>query len=165
MTESHYDALMQSAQCAATTTLLDIEPLIFNNAIKCPDTDLWLAAMSIELNMFKEISLYQEVETPHNHKVIDSKWVFKIKCGPNSKMDKYKACLVMKGYTQVEGLDYTNMFAPITKLITFQSLLALVAQHNLEAYQVDVKAAFLNGKLEEIYLCPPLGFHNNPKVV
>ena len=122
--------------------------------------------MSIELNMFKEIGLYQEVETPHNHKVINLKWVFKIKHGPNGEINKYKAHLITKGYTQVEGLDYTNMFAPVMKFTTIWSLLALAAQHDLEVHQVDIKVAFLNGELEEeIYLHPPPGFHDDPKVV
>ena len=101
-----------------------------------------------------------------DRKIIDSKWVFKIKHGPNGEIDKYKACLVTKGYTQIEGLDYMDTFTPITKFTTIQSLLALAAQHNLEVHQVDVKAAFLNGELEEeIYLCPPPGFRDNSKVV
>ena len=66
--------------------------------------------MSIKLNTFKEIGLYKEVESPSDHKIIDSKWVFKIKCRPNGEIDKYKARLVTKGYTQIEGLDYTNTF-------------------------------------------------------
>ena len=166
VTESHHDVLMQSAQCAATTTPLDIEPLTYNDAIECPDTNLWLAAMSTKLNTFKEIGLYKEVELPSDCKIINSKWVFKIKCGPNSEINKYKARLVTKGYTQIEGLNYTDTFVPITKFTTIHSLLTLVAQHDLEVHQVDVKAAFLNGELEEeIYLCPPPGFHNNPKVI
>ena len=166
VTESRCDILMQSAQCAATATLLDNEPLTYNNAVECPNADLWLATMAIELNMFKEISLYQEVKAPPDRKIIDSKWVFKIKRGPNGEIDKYKACLVAKGYTQIEGLDYTDTFGPITKFTTIHSLLVLAAQHDLEVHQIDVKAAFLNGKLEEeIYLRPPPGFHDDPKVV
>ena len=160
VTESCCDTLMQSAECTATATLLDIEPLTYNNA------DLWLATMGIKLNTFKEIGLYQEVETLPNCKIIDSKWVFKIKRRPNGEIDKYKAHLVVKGYTQIEGLDYMDTFTPVTKFTTIRSLLALAAQHDLEVHQIDIKATFLNRKLEEgIYLCPPPGFCDDPKVV
>ena len=72
----------------------------------------------------------------------------------------------MKGYTQVEGLDYTDTFAPVTKFTTIRSLLALAAQHDLKVHQIDVKAAFLNGELEEeIYLRPPPSFRDNPNIV
>ena len=121
--------------------------------------------MEVELNTFKEIGLYQEVGMPCDRKIIDSKWVFKIKCGPYSEIDKYKARLIAKGYTQIEGLDYTNMFTPVTKFTTIHSLLALTAQHDLEVHQVDVKAAFLNGELEEIYLCPLPGFRDDLSVI
>ena len=166
VTESHRDVLTQSVQCTATETPLDIEPLTYNDTIERPDADLWLAAMSAELNTFKEIGLYKEVESLSNCKIINSKWVFKIKCRPNGEIDKYKACLVVKGYTQIEGLNYTDMFTPVTKFTTICSLLVLVAHHNLEGHQVDVKAAFLNSELEEeIYLHPLPGFCDNPKVV
>jgi len=164
--ESHCDTLTQSARHAATAMPLDSEPLTYSDAVSHPDANLWLGAMGVELNTFKEIGLYQEVKMPPNRKIIDSKWVFKIKLGPNGEIDKYKARLVAKGYMQIEGLNYTDTFAPVTKFTTIRSLLALAAQHNLEVHQVDVKAAFLNGELEEeIYLRPPPGFHDNSKVV
>ena len=87
-----------------------------------------------------------KVEAPPDHKIINSKCVFKIKCRPNSEIDKYKAHLVTKGYMQVEGLNYTDTFAPVTKFTTICSLLTLSAQHDLEVHQIDVKAAFLNGE-------------------
>ena len=88
--------------------------------------------MGIELNIFKEIGLYQEVKIPLDCKIIDSKWVFKIKHGPNGEINKYKAHLVTKGYMQIEGLNYTDTFAPITKFTTTWSLLALAAQHDIK---------------------------------
>jgi len=120
--ESHRDMLMQSACRAATAMPLDSEPLTYSDTISHPDTNLWLGAMEIELNTFKEIGLYQEVEMLHDHKIIDLKWVFKIKHGPNSEIDKYKARLVAKGYMQIEGLNYTDTFAPITKFTTISVL-------------------------------------------
>ena len=117
------DGVTQSVQCTATATLLDIKPLTYNDAIKRPNTDLWQATMSIELNMFKEISLYQEVKMPRDHKIINSKWVFKIKHGPNGEINKYKAQLVAKGYMQIEGLNYMDAFVPVTKFTTICSCL------------------------------------------
>jgi len=64
--ESHCDTLTQSAHRAATAMPLDSEPLTYSDAVGCPDTHLWLGAMGVELNTFKEIGLYQEVETPPN---------------------------------------------------------------------------------------------------
>ena len=164
--ESCCDTSSQHARHAATTTPLDSESLTYSDTVKHPDANLWQAAMASELKTFEEIGLYQEVEAPPDRKIIDSKWVFKIKRSPNGEIDKYKACLVAKGYMQVEGLDYTDMFAPVTKFMTIRSLLALAAQHDFEVHQIDVKAAFLNGELEEeIYLCPPPGFCDNPNII
>ena len=66
----------------------------------------------------------------------------------------------------MEGLDYMDIFAAVTKFTTICSLLALAAQHNPKVHQINVKTAFLNGELEEeIYLHPPPGFHDNPNIV
>ena len=140
--ESHRDTSSQHTCHVATAIPLDSEPLTYSNTVEHPDADLWQAAMTCELKTFEEIGLYQEVEAPPDCKIIDSKWVFKIKCSPNGEIDKYKARLIVKGYMQVEGLDYTDTFAPVTKFTTIRLLLALVAQHDLEVHQIDVKSSF-----------------------
>jgi len=95
---------------------------------------------------------------PSNCKPITSKWIFKIKIESHETLDKYKACLVARGFTQVQGLDYMETFSLVVKLNFVKVLLALATQYNFEIHQLDVKTAFLNGYLEEdIYMTPPKG--------
>ena len=119
----------------------------------------WLTACTEELQTFRWMEVYEEVDQPHDHKIISSKWVFRIKRGPDGKIQKYKAHLVTKGFTQVEGIDYDETFAPVMKFSSLRTVLALTAKHNLKVHQMDVKATYFNGILEEeIYLEPPTGF-------
>jgi hypothetical protein len=113
-----------------------------------------------ELQVFEKIGLYEVVERPHNRKVVDLKWVYKVKCGPHSKIERYKARLVAKGFTQVHGINYPDMFAPVTKFSKIQVLLALAAKYDLDIHlENGLRISFLNGKLEEeIYLQMPPGF-------
>ncbi|KAG8495920.1 hypothetical protein CXB51_007502 [Gossypium anomalum] len=93
-------------------------------------------------------------------KAIGCKWVYAKKEGfPGKNEIRYKARLVVKGYTQKEGIDYNEVFSPVVKHSSIQILLALVAQYDLELVQLDVKTAFLHGDLEEqIYITQPDGF-------
>lgn len=72
---------------------------------------------------------------------------------------KYKAKLVVKGYVQEQGVDFDEIFAPITRLETVRLLLALFVKNNWEVHHLDVKNAFLNGEInEEVYVTQPEGF-------
>ena len=140
----------------------DDKPRTYNEAMKRSNADLWYKVMQDEQGMFEKIGLYEEVERPRDCKVINSKWVFKIKRGPNGEIEKYKAQLVAKGFTQIHGIDYTDTFAPVTKFTTIRALLTLATKYNLEIHQMDMKSAFLNGELdEEIFLEPPPGFRSS----
>ena len=77
----------------------------------------------------------------------------------DGSIDKYKARLVAKGYKQKEGLDYFDTYSLVTRITSIRMLIAIVALHNLEIHQMDVKTTFLNGDLnEEIYMDQPEEF-------
>jgi hypothetical protein len=85
--------------------------------------------------------------------------VFKIKQGTNGEVERYKARLVARGFTQTYGVDYNETFAPVTKFTSIRCILALAALEDMEIHQMDVKTTFLNGKLEEeIYMEQLQGF-------
>ena len=79
--------------------------------------------------------------------------------GVDGKVERYKAILVAKGYSQMEGIDYHEIFPPVIKLVSIHIVLELVALLDLELEQLDVETTFLHGDLdEEIYMEQPKGF-------
>jgi hypothetical protein len=88
-------------------------------------------------------------ERPIDKPVIGVKWVYKTKLHLDGTVQKHKAHLVAKGYAQKSGVDYNETFAPVARLDTIRTLIALAAQQGLKLFQLDVKSAFLNGVLKE----------------
>ena len=133
-----------------------IEPVSYHQAASDPN---WAAAMRLELQALEDNGTWTYTLLPAGKKPIGCKWVYKIKYQPDGTIERYKARLVAKGYTQVEGLDYRETFAPVAKLITVRSLLAIAAAKGWSLHQLDVQNAFLHGDLsEEIYMSPPPSF-------
>ena len=96
---------------------------------------------------------------PDGHKVIDLKWIFKLKRDSSGKVTKHKARLVAKGYVQEHGIDCEEGFAPVTRMETVRLLLALAAKNSWQVHHLDVKTAFLNGDInEEVYVAQPKGY-------
>ena len=122
-------------------------------------SDKWMKAMNDEMDSMRTNQVWDLVELPSGHKAIRNKWVLKIKRKADRSIERYKARLVAKGYTQKEGVDYEETFSPIVRFASVRLILAIVANLNLELYQMDIKTAFLNGELdEEIYMDQPIGF-------
>lgn len=136
------------------------EPSIYAEAISSMDSDRWMTAMHEEMESLHKNCTWNLVILPKNKKVIRCKWVFKRKTGILAvEEDRYKARLVAKGYSQIPGVDFTNVFSPVVKHSSIRSLLGIVVMHDFELEQLDVKTAFLHGELEEdIYMHQPEGF-------
>lgn len=95
-------------------------------------------------------------ELPLGKKPIGCKWVYKIKYKFDGTLDKYKARLVAKSFSQRQGIDYEETFAPTAKMSTIRLVLAMATQFGWKVHQMDVKSAFLNGDLqEEVYMTQP----------
>jgi hypothetical protein len=121
----------------------------------------WIIAMEEELHNFERNEVWELVPRPKQN-VIDTKWIFRNKQDEFGVNTKNKARLIGKGYTQVEGLDFGETYAPVPRLESIRILLAYATHHDFKLYQMDVKSAFLNGLLqEEVYVEQPPGFEDS----
>ncbi|WVZ16874.1 hypothetical protein V8G54_009856 [Vigna mungo] len=131
------------------------EPNSYFVASKNPE---WVTAMCVELDALQANNTWVLTTLPPNKTAIGCRWVYKIKYNSDGSIDHYKARLVAKGYNQIEGLDYLETFAPVTKLTTVRLLLAIAATKNWTLKQLDVNNAFLHGDLhEDVYMKVPPG--------
>jgi hypothetical protein len=117
--------------------------------------------MDCELTTLKKAGTWEMVPCLPSKNVIGSKWVFRIKRKADSSIEKYKACLVACGFTQVYGVDYFDTFSPVTKLASFRIILTIAVQQDWEIESFNFNGVYLNGELdqeEEIYMQPPPGY-------
>ncbi|GJS64846.1 putative ribonuclease H-like domain-containing protein [Tanacetum coccineum] len=121
----------------------------------------WIEAMQDELLQFKLHQVWTLVDLPYGKRAIGTKWIYRNKKDKRGIMFRNKARLVAQGYTQEEGIDYDDVFAPVARIKAIRLFLAYYSFKYFIVYQMDVKSAFLNGKIEEeVYVCQPLGFED-----
>nr|GEY98184.1 hypothetical protein [Tanacetum cinerariifolium] len=135
-----------------------LEDAYFDTTEALKDAD-WVSAMQEELDQFARLKVWRLVPRPEGKSVIKTKWIFKNKKDESSLVIRNKARLVAVGYSQQEGIDYDETFAPVARIEAIHLFLAYAAHKDFTVYQMDVKTAFLNGILkEEVYVGQPPGF-------
>ena len=149
---------------AAAHNIADEEPKTFKEAVQSSNKREWLAAMDDEIASLYKNKTWELVVKPANRRVIGCKWIYKIKEGlTQTKPRRFKARLVAKGYTQREWVDFKEVFSPVVRHASIRVILALTTVEDMELDQLDVKTAFLYGRLqEEIFMSQPEG-HEDPK--
>ncbi|KAH9307124.1 hypothetical protein KI387_043796 [Taxus chinensis] len=139
------------------------DAVLFSRASRQPELD---SAMQDEYSSLVKNNTWELVPLPKGKKLVRCKWVYKTKYEADGLVEKYKVRLVAKGYSQVEGVDYSENFAPVTKMDYVRLILSLAASLRWSVHQMDVKSAFLHGDLhEEIYMEQPQGFMHDSSLV
>jgi len=138
------------------------EPPSYRDALEHTYSEHWRSAMRSEYSSLMENGTWEYVQVdrstvPSNKSILGCRWVYKLKVNPDCTM-RYKARLVIKGYQQVEGVDFDHNFAPVAKLVSFRLLIANAAYNSWPIEQMDVVTAFVNPPVtEELYMEAPEG--------
>ena len=154
--------------CAFTTELTPIVAEVISDAQADPnsvdearsrsDWPLWQRAMDREMKTLEDAGTWETVPRPAGRNIVGSKWVFRIKRKADGTIDKYKARLVARGFTQIYGMDYFETYSPVAKLTSFRTILTLAAREDWDIDSFDFDGAYLNGELgenEDIYMKNP----------
>lgn len=139
-----------------------ITPKHYGEAMHSKDKVHWLKAIFDELKSVKDQGVFEFVaELPDGVKALTSVWVFKVKCGPDGTISRYKARITVNGKSQVYGINYSETFSPVAFATTIRLLLAIALTSQLQLRQYDIKGAFLYADLpeeERVYMRAPPGY-------
>nr|GEW52840.1 putative ribonuclease H-like domain-containing protein [Tanacetum cinerariifolium] len=153
-TSSSYDEEFSGPDENNLESSLDVkEPTTVAHALV--DLD-WVEAMQAEMQQFRNQKVWVLVTLPDEKRVIGTKWILKNKRDAKGIVCRNKARLVAQGHRQEEGIDYTDVFAPVARIEAIRLFLAFASFMGFMVYQMDVKSAFLYGKIaEEVYVTQP----------
>ncbi|GJU16169.1 putative ribonuclease H-like domain-containing protein [Tanacetum coccineum] len=136
--------------CLFACFLSQHEPKKISEAL---EDESWVDAMQEELLQFEIQKVWVLVDLPYRKKAIGTKWVYRNKKDERGVVVRNKARLVAQGHRQEEGIDYDEVFAPVARLEAIRIFLAFASYMGFIVYQMDVKSAFLYGKIDEEVLC------------
>lgn len=143
-------------ECFMFVVISKPDPILFKEAVK---EEHWVKAMNIELNALELNNIWDIVTLPQGKKAIGSKWIYKTKFKPNGEVEKHKARLVILGCYQKPCVDFNETFAPVAKLTTVRTILAVASIQGWFTHQMDVSNAFLDGELSEtVFMKLPKGY-------
>jgi len=132
-------------------------PTTYHSAIK--QANLWLNPMTKEFNMLRERGVFEVVPRLRDRNVVGSKWIFVIKWNKDGSIERRKAHIVAKGFTQIIGEDYKETYASVARLESVQLVCTIAVARKLVLWQVDFISAFLNSDSSyEVYIEQPKGF-------
>ena len=148
-------ATTSSAFCLISS----LEPTTYEEAINGEESDKWIQAMDDEMDSLNKNKTWDLVELPEGRKPVTSKWVFKKKYKSDGTLERFKARLVARGFSQRFGFDYEETFSPVVRFDSVRVLLSVAAAQDMDTLQFDIKTAFLYGDLDEtIYMEQPRGY-------
>ena len=125
------------------------------------DAEKWMRAMEDEIKSMKDHGVWTPTELPAGKRAITCRWIYKIKTTAENEIDRFRARLCARGFAQIPGEDFQELFAPVARMDTIRTLLAISAARKLHLRQSDVKVAFLYGDLPaEIFMNQPPGFQD-----
>ena len=134
---SNYVALM--------CNLIDEEPTCFEEATKKKE---WMDSILKEYQSIIKNDVWDAVPRPKDKSVVSLKWIFKTKHSTDGSIEKYKERFIAREFSQKEGIDYEETFAPIARYTSIRTILSLAAKIKWRLHQMDVNMKFLNGVIE-----------------
>ena len=134
------------------------EPLSYAEARRGPEWEKWKESIEEELEGLSKQRTWSVVDIPEGANLMKTKWVFKKKKTKEGTIERYRACLVCKGYSQVHGVDYDQTFSPVVRHSTMRIVLGLCAQYGLHTRHFDTPKAFPQADIDyDCYIRAPVG--------
>ena len=116
----------------------------------------WVEALTEEYQLIMKNDVWDIVPKPKNKSVVSSKWIYKIKHAADGSIENYKARFVVRGFSQKEGINYEETFAPVARYTSIKAIMKLSSMMKWDSHRMDVNTTFLNGVIEEeVYIEQP----------